>query len=308
MRGYMAVFQHGLETELEGGGLVVTAGRRGAGYLIRGRRRGEATTLLEQMTARDQSPETLSFAIPLLRRISEATAGTEKELEDAGVLAKTLQESGRTAEAESEQRRIIAGAVSAGQFRVASAAAGDLLKLLMAGGCLPEALALNAETLKWTAGRGANDLELARTRFNDYGPLLSLGRLDECRALLQGCRAVFEREHDLGQLGNVYGALSDLQDKTGDRSGAIGFEQAALRFRHQAGDPNGCAGSHHNLSGYLERQGADPALFLAQRLAAAALRIQMGSGQLRKTIHTLAISDLPAQPPPSTRSPTGWRR
>ena len=124
------------------------------------------------------------------------------------------------------------------------------------------ALELNAEILKSTQARGAGDLELARTRFNDYGPLLRLGRPDDCRRLLQGCRAVFESEHDVEMLGRVYSALADLQDKTGDRPGAVGFEEAALRFRYQAGDPEDCAISHHNLSNYLEalrrRPGPDP--------------------------------------------------
>ncbi|WP_295396339.1 hypothetical protein [uncultured Thiodictyon sp.] len=387
---HLARSRHGLKTETEGGGgLVVDAGRRGAPYLVRSGRWWEASNLLEHMTLRDKSPETLAFAIPLLRRIGEATAGGEDGLVAADVLANTLWLAGRPAEAEAEQRRIIAGAVAAGQFRFASFAAGDLLNLLRAGGRLPEALALagemagysraaglgpwsqlldevrrlqvlaaigqyeevlrevaslrlrmgalpgeggadgatnpwnvretlldtglgaalntgrleealdlNAEVMKWRAERGAGDLELARTRFNGYAPLLRLGRADDCRGLLQGCRAVFEREHSVEELGAVYSALASLNDQTGDRAAAIGFEQAALRFRYQAGAPEGCAVSHHNLSNSLEGQGADPAQVLAHRLAAAALRIQMGSGQLPGTIRTLANLDPPAHPPP----------
>jgi len=387
---HIAVVQHGLRTEMEGGGgLVVSAGRRGAPYLMRGQRWDKAGALLEHMTQRDQSPETLGLAIPLLRRTSEATAGTDRGLEHAGVLAKTLSLAGRAAEAELELRRIIADAVSARKFRLASAVAGDLLNLLTAAGRLPEALGLagdmagytreaglgpwtrlldetrrlqvlaamgryeevleqvetlrgrmdalpepgqadeaiapwdvretlldtgreaalgterwdqalglSAEVLKSLSGRGATDLELARTRFNDYGPLLRLGRLDDCRQLLQGCRAVFEREHDVANVGKVFSALADLQDKTGDRGGAIGFEQAALRFGYQAGDPEGCAASHHNLSNYLRRAGADAAQVLAHRLAAAALCVQTGSGGLQVTIRNLANLELPDRPPP----------
>ena len=341
------------------------------------------------MTHRDQRPETLAFAIPLLRRIGEATAGTERGLLDVGVLARTLMNAGRPAEAEAQLRRCIAAAVAAGQFRLASAVAGDLLNLLRAGGRLPEALTLagekagysraaglgpwsqladegqrlqvlaamgrydevlreveslrarmealpapgdaeetvhpwnvreglldtgrtaalyterrqqaldlNAEVLKSKAERGAGDLELARTRFNDCFPLLRMDRRDDCRDLLQQCRAVFEREHAIEGLGKVYSALADLEDKTGDRAGAVGFEQAALRFRYQAGDPESCAVSHHNLSNYLERQGAVPAQVLAHRLAAAAIFIRMGSGRLPATIRTLANRDLPDHPPP----------
>lgn len=387
---HLARVRHGRKTEGQGGGgLVVDGCRRGAPYLIRSGRWEEASTLLEQMTQRDQSPETLAFAIPLLRRIGEATAGTDTGLEDAGVLAKVLLMAGRPAEAQAQLRRVIAGAVAAGQFRIASVAAGDLLNLLRAGGRLPaaltlagekagytraaglgpwtqladevirlqvlaamgrsdevlreveslhlrmaalpgpgdadeavhpwnvretllhtgltaavhterwqQALDLNAEIATWTSERGAGNLELARTRFNDYGPLLRLGRRDDCRGLLQQCRAVFEGKHWVEGLGKVYSALADLENQTGDPAGAVGFVRAALRFSYEVGDPESCAIGHHNLSNYLERQGADPTQVLAHRLAAAVLFIQMGSGQLPATIHNLATFDLPDHPPP----------
>jgi len=390
---HIARSQHGLKTETQGGGqLVVDACRRGVPYLLRGGRWNEASTLLEWMTQRDQSPESLAFAVPLLRRVCAATAGTERALIDAGVLAQTLRNAGRAEEAERELRRIVAAAVVAGQFRLASAVAGHLLNLLRAGGrpaealalagemaghtrsaglgpwtqllgeamrlqilaqmgrygevleqvdalrprmdALPErgdfdetanpwnvrealldtgltaalhterwdlALELNAEILKWTEARGAGDLELARTRFNDYGPLLRLNRTDDCRRLLQGCRAVFESAHYVPGLGAVYSALADLQDKTGDRPGAVGFAEAALRLSYQAEDPEGCAISHHNLSNCLERSGADPGLTLAHRLAAALLSVQTGSGRLPTTVGALAISNLPAQLPDFAR-------
>ena len=389
---HLARYRHGRKTEGQGGGgLVVDGCRRGAPYLIRSGRWQEATHLLAQMTRRDQSPETLAFAIPLLRRIGEATAGTERGLIDANVLATTLWMAGRPAEAEAGHRRVIAGAAAAGQFRTASAAAGDLLNLLLAGGRLPEALALagetagytraaglgpwtqladevrrlqvfaamgrsdevlrevetlrlrmaalpgpggadetvqpwnvreaildtgrdaarlterwqqaldlNAEIANWKSARGAGDLELARTRFNDYFPLLRLDRRDDCRGLLQQCRAVFERERSVEGLGMVYSALADLEDQTGDPAGAVGFERAALRFSYQAGDPESCAISHHNLSIYLKRQGADPAQVLAHGLADSVLCIQMGSGGLQQTIRNLANLDLPDHPPPFT--------
>lgn len=386
---HLAVLFHGQENEAQSGGArILEAGRRGAPYLMRAGRWEEASRLLEQMIRRDQAPETLAFALPLLRRIVAATAGTERALIDAGVLAKTLWRAGRTAEAEPELRRVLAEAKSAGWYRLASAAAGDLLDLLLATGrneealrlademaahtraarlgpwnqlldqgrrlqvlarmgrykevlaevealrgqmrALPEAgeaeeavspwnvreglldtgrnaamqterwgqaLALNAEVLASQTARGAPGLALARTRFNDYGPLLRLERRDECRALLQVCRAVFEREQDVAMLGKVYSAQADLQDECGDRRGAVDLGQAALRGKYQAGDPEDCAISHHNLANYLERSGADPALVLAHRAAAAALWIQMGSGQLPLAIHNLARQDLPPHPP-----------
>ena len=112
---------------------------------------------------------------------------------------------------------------------------------------------------------------MARTRFNDYGPLLSLGRYDDARALLCDCRAVFEAERDIEMLGGVYSALADLEYKTGGRAEAVRFEEVALGYSYQAGEPESCAISHNNLAIYLERQGADPATVLAHRLAAAVI-------------------------------------
>ncbi len=73
-------------------------------------------------------------------------------------------------------------------------------------------------------------MELARTRFNDYGPLLRLRRYDAARQLLVGCRAVFEAEQRCRELGKVYSALADLEDKTGGRAEAVRFEQIALGY------------------------------------------------------------------------------
>ena len=56
-------------------------------------------------------------------------------------------------------------------------------------------------------------LEQARSRFNDYGPLLRLKRYDEARKLLLGCRAVFEEENAVGELGPIFSALADLEDE-----------------------------------------------------------------------------------------------
>lgn len=164
------------------------------------------------------------------------------------------------------------------------------------------ALALNAEIVKYKQERGANTLELARRRFNDYGPLLRLERFDAARDLLLDCRAVFEAERDIYGLQAVYSALADLEDKAGqgaggNRAAAIRFEQTALGYTYQAGEPEDCAISHNNLANYLERSDTDPALVLAHRLAAAVIRLQTQSGRLPATLRTLANSALPPTPP-----------
>ena len=64
-----------------------------------------------------------------------------------------------------------------------------------------------------------SETEIARTRFNDYGPLLRLGRIDQARALLLDCRDVFEDAHDTAELGKVLTALADVEDAARPRRG-----------------------------------------------------------------------------------------
>jgi tetratricopeptide (TPR) repeat protein len=386
---HRAMFWQAIEQEMEGqGGTVVTSARRAAPYLMRQARWEAAATLLEQMLARDRSPATLAFALPLLRRVAEATAGTERELIDAGILANALMMAGRADEAERMLRDLVDRSADRGDYRLASGIAGVLLNLLQSRGRLEEALAvaeekagytgraglgpwtqlgdetmrlqvlaalgryeevleevarlrprmeglsmeseaeetvnpwnvretllnvgckaavrserweralaLNAEVLRVNRERGADALELARARFNDYFPLLRLERYDEARELLLGCRAVFEDERDVLYLGKVYSALADLEHRTGDRAAAVRFEQVALGYRYRAGQPEDCAISHNNLAEHLARRGADAADVLAHRLAAAAIWLQTRSGQIRLALGNLAKSDLPPAPP-----------
>jgi hypothetical protein len=168
-----------------------------------------------------------------------------------------------------------------------------------------QALALNAEIVEVQQARGADALELARARFNDYGPLLSLGRTAEARALLLGCRAVFEAARDIPGLGRVYGALADLEDETGDRAAAVRFQEVALGYTYQAGQPEACATSHNNLANYLERLVGDPAAsvqveaddVLAHRLAACTIGLQIQWGEFLRHLRNLANTDLPPAPP-----------
>ena len=386
---HIAMYRHGLEREAQGGGQIVVDGaRHAAPYLLRRERWMEAAFLLERMLQRDSGPAARAFALPLLRRIAAATAGTENALGTAGLLARELWMAGRTEEADQMLRDLAVRSAAQGDYRLASAIAAALLNLLMLSGRLPEALAvaeeiagytrraglgpwsqlvgegmrlqvLNAmgryeevlaavnalrpklqalspagegdqavnpwnarETLlntgqeaavrseKWeealafsaeilaaTQARGAGALEVARTRFNDCGPLLRLGRHADARTLLQGCRAVFEAERDVKGLGKVYTAMAELEGNTGGSTQAVRFGEVALAYSYQAGHPEDCASGHHNLANYLEREGADPATVLAHRLAAAVTSLQTQSGHLHATLHNLAISDLPPGPP-----------
>jgi tetratricopeptide (TPR) repeat protein len=160
-------------------------------------------------------------------------------------------------------------------------AAGDL-------GRWEVALALNDEVTHSRAARHAPALEQARSRFNDYGPLLALGRLEEARALLHGCRAVYQAEGAIPQLGMVFSALADLEANLGHQQDAIALERAALRYKYAAGDPNLVAVSHYNLANHLRRAGGNPALVVAHRLAATLLDYQTGSGLLAGILRRLA--------------------
>ena len=128
-----------------------------------------------------------------------------------------------------------------------------------------------------TKYRGRN-VGTARTRFNDYGPLLRLRRFEPARQLLVGCRAVFEAERDVSN-----SAKSTRPGRPGGRTGgraeAVRFEQIALGYTYQAGQPEDSTSSHNNVANYLEPQGPDPASVLAHRLAAAAMWFQIQSGQ-----------------------------
>jgi hypothetical protein len=343
--------------------------------------------LLEQMLKRDSSPSTLAFALPLLRRIVEATAGTDIGLALSGVLAVALRLAGCTDMAEQMLRDVIAASVARGTFQVASSAADQLLHVLVDSGRLTEALTaaaqmagytrqaglgpwsqlsdegrrlevlnamgrfdevlaaverlrpqldsllergeldevnpwnvresllyagvaaaayseryeaaleLNAEIVRGMQSRGADALELARARFNDYGPLLRLRRYDAARQLLVSCRAVFEVERHIGLLGSVYSALADLEFRTGGRAEAVRFEQIALAYAYQEGQPENCAFSHGNIATYMEEQGQDPAEVSAHRLATAVIFSQIQSGRLAIAARHLANSTLPDAPP-----------
>ncbi|MEK7328917.1 MAG: hypothetical protein AAB217_27040, partial [Chloroflexota bacterium] len=148
-------------------------------------------------------------------------------------------------------------------------------------------LALNADIFRYQQARNADAVELARKRFNDYGPLLRLRRYAEARAVLDACRVAFEQAHEIPMLVKVFGALADLEDEEGHLEQAARFQQIGLRYSYQAGEPEDCAISHNNLAEYLSRLNQPPALVLAHRLAACVIGLQTGSGALPGRIRKL---------------------
>ncbi len=144
--------------------------------------------------------------------------------------------------------------------------------------------------------RGADPLQLAHSRFNRYGVLLRLGRLDEAREVLESCRRAFAAADEIANLGKVFTGLADLESREGRDPRAVKFQQVALRYNYQADKQGDCAISHHNLATYLQRSGAAAEIVLAHRLAAACIRFQIESGLLQKTLRNLACMRLGARP------------
>jgi tetratricopeptide (TPR) repeat protein len=154
-------------------------------------------------------------------------------------------------------------------------------------GLWERALELNAENMASKRGRGAGAHDQARDAFNDYGPLIRLGRLPEARALLIDCREVFEQADDIRSLGSTLSALADVEDALGHGERAVDLTREALRFTYAAGDPDDVGVSHHNLASYLQGSGADPGLVGAHRVAAAVIAYQTGSGRIIRWLSAL---------------------
>jgi hypothetical protein len=158
-------------------------------------------------------------------------------------------------------------------------------------------LALNAVKVDNLRQRVAEEIEIARARFNDYTALLKLRRYSEAHHLLEYCRTIFDRESAIYELSGVYSALASLEDIEGRPAFAARFELTSLRYTYQSGRPEECAIGHNNLAGYLQRVGSIFDEVLAHRLADAIICFQIGSGGLITSLSNLAASPLPPAPP-----------
>ena len=138
------------------------------------------------------------------------------------------------------------------------------------------ALSLSEEITASMRERRAPAADIARARFNDYGPLLGLRRVKEALALLRDCRRVLQDARDIPALGAVFTALADVEDARGHGTAACRLERDALRYKYLAGDVTSIAISYHNLGGYLHDHAHDPAAALGSRLAAALIRVLAG--------------------------------
>ena len=102
---------------------------------------------------------------------------------------------------------------------------------------------------------GANKQEQFRTRFNQYWPLLKLGRLAEAQRVVEACFAVFAEAGDLTMQSKALSALADIWAARGDLTQASALERQALSICNRLPDPSDRAISHGNLATYLEKAG-----------------------------------------------------
>jgi tetratricopeptide (TPR) repeat protein len=139
----------------------------------------------------------------------------------------------------------------------------------LALGRCQQCLDLNAEITASRRQRGTGLHEITRTRFNDAGPLIELGRLPEADQLLRECQQVFEDHADTTMLARVLSTRALLEDALERRDAAAEFERTAIRLLYSRPDPRDIAISHHNLAVYLGAAAGDPATQRAHQLAAA---------------------------------------
>jgi hypothetical protein len=148
-------------------------------------------------------------------------------------------------------------------------------------------LDLTAEITASRRERGTGAHELARTRFNDAGPLIELGRLAEAGRLLRDCQRVFEEHRDIPLLAMVLGTRAGVKAALGHREAAADLARTALRLSYARPDPRDIAIGHYNLANYLGA--GDQVGRRAHRLAAALIRRLTGmTYDLANTVRALA--------------------
>ena len=141
-----------------------------------------------------------------------------------------------------------------------------------------DALSFNATVIASLRERHAPAEDITGAAFNDYFPLLRLGRTDEAVALLLDCRRSFYDARDTEMLGKTLSALADAENERAHGEAAIQLERDALRYRYLASDVPGVAVSYHNLGRYLRDHARRPAAAFASHLAAALIRGFAGIG------------------------------
>ncbi|HEU0089880.1 MAG TPA: AAA family ATPase [Pseudonocardiaceae bacterium] len=212
---WIVVSEWGIEQDKAGKDthrLVLDASLAAARYLMRQQDWDAASCLLERALLRDHyATGTALLVIPSLRRIAEAT-GARKDLV---VLAAALRKLD-PGEAEMLLRRAYEQAVTDGEYRLASATAGDLVALLRDQGRLREALRLAGQKIEHTIQAGLG----LWTQLSDQGRRLQLlgmlGHHEQVLAELPALRARMTTltdepaDNDQVNPGNVREGLLDV--------------------------------------------------------------------------------------------------
>ena len=118
------------------------------------------------------------------------------------------------------------------------------------------------------AQAGGGRFERYATRFNRYGPLVKLGRLDEAQETVEQCLGAYREGNDLSGTGRALSALAEIRAEKGELPRAIEAESEALAVWNKFSDIEERSASHGNLSRYYFRHGR---LDLSARHLAAAL-------------------------------------
>jgi tetratricopeptide (TPR) repeat protein len=141
-----------------------------------------------------------------------------------------------------------------------------------------DALDFNGAVIASMRDRRAPVTEIAMASFNNYGPLLVLGRINEALNLLLYCRGVFEQAKDVNNLGKTLSALAQVEHAREHGEAAINLQLDALRYSYLAQDAEDIAGGYSSLGDYFGTYFQEPVLALSCHLAAALICALTGFG------------------------------
>jgi tetratricopeptide (TPR) repeat protein len=148
-------------------------------------------------------------------------------------------------------------------------------------------LGLLKETESVKQALSENDVELAMTRFSQYGPLLRLGRPDEAQGVLESCLPVYRSAGMAAQEAHCLAALASVWYARNDLTQAIALERQTLEVRSTLPNPSDRALSHDNLSTSFAEAGRH-AEAAAHRLAAGVYDLIM-QADLTTWLYNLGI-------------------
>ena len=162
-----------------------------------------------------------------------------------------------------------------------------------------DALALMTNQVDSMRARAAPATEIAGARFNYYGPLLRLGRIEEALRVLLSCREVFQDANDTRMLGKTLAALAHVEDLRGRGDAALRLQRDALRYNYAAGDTADIAVSYNNLGNYLARDTRQPAQSVANHLTADLICFLTQASPAGSPCGTRSRTCVTSAPPPS---------